>query len=212
MAIILWLLLIVGLVALNAFFVAAEYALLSVRQTRLEQLARQGNPRARVVQALLGDFGLLISGTQLGVTISSLLLGWLGESVMASALGKLLEGHVHRFVSMTVAHTLAAGVAFVFVTTLLMVLGELVPKTVAYERAERVALGVARPITVVLRSSRYVVRALEWLAKAVLRALGQRGGRIHAPLHTADEVKLIVSAIRKHGQLEEEQEEMIRSV
>src|SRR5438034_1933341 len=212
MAIILRLLLIVALVALNAFFVAAEYALLSVRRTRIEQLAREGDSRARLVQALLGDFGLLISGTQLGVTIASLLMGWLGESIMADAIGGALEGHVRQFASMAVAHTIAVGVAFAFVATLLMVLGELVPKTLAYERAERVALIIARPMTVILRSTKYGVRGLEWLAKMVLLALGQRGSRIHGPLHTPDEVNLIVSAIRKRGLLEEEQEEMIRSV
>ena len=212
MAIILRLLLIVALVALNAFFVAAEYALLSVRRTRIEQLAREGDSRARLVQALLGDFGLLISGTQLGVTIASLLMGWLGESIMAAAIGGALEGHVHQFVSMAVAHTIAVGVAFAFVATLLMVLGELVPKTLAYERAERVALLIARPMTVILRSTKYGVRGLEGLAKMVLLALGHRGDRIHGPLHTPDEVNLIVSAIRKRGLLEEEQEEMIRSV
>ncbi|MGE5326568.1 MAG: CNNM domain-containing protein, partial [Deltaproteobacteria bacterium] len=75
--------LIVSLVALNAFFVAAEYALLSVRRTRLEQLAREGSARARMVLSLLSDVGLLFSGIQLGITVASLLMGWLGETIMA---------------------------------------------------------------------------------------------------------------------------------
>ncbi|PYV20549.1 MAG: hypothetical protein DMG24_22445, partial [Acidobacteria bacterium] len=115
MTIILRILLIVALVALNAFFVTAEYALLSVRRTRIEQLAREGDVRARLVQALLGDFGLLISGTQLGVTIASLLMGWLGESIVAGAIGSVLEGHVHWYASIALAHSVAVGVAFAFV-------------------------------------------------------------------------------------------------
>jgi CBS domain containing-hemolysin-like protein len=95
---------------------------------------------------------------------------------------------------------------------LLMVLGELVPKALAYDSAELFALGVARPMILFLRLSRYPVRLLDALANAVLRSLGRPVGAIKRPLHTAEEVKLIVSGIRKGGLLDEEQEEMIHSV
>ena len=130
-------LLIVGLVALNAFFVAAEYALLSVRRTRLEQLVKEGKTRARLVLTLLSDVGLLFSGIQLGITIASLLMGWLGESIMAGAIEHLLEGYLHQFVAAAVAHSISVGTAFLLITVILMVLGELVPKAIAYERAEQ---------------------------------------------------------------------------
>lgn len=205
-------LLILGLVALNAFFAAAEYALLSVRRTRVEQLVREGDPRARLVQTLLADIGLLISGTQLGMTVASLLMGWLGEAIMAAAIERVLEGYLHRFVAVAVAHSISVAFAFFLITILLMVLGELVPKAVAYERAEQTSLVVARPMLLFLQLSKYLVRALDRMADLVLGALGQSPGQAHGAQHTTEEVKLIVSGIRRRGILGEEQEEMIHSV
>ena len=205
-------LLIAALIALNAYFVAAEYALLSIRRTRIEELAQQGRSNARLTQALLADVGILFSGIQLGITVASLLMGWLGESIIAAAIEEALEGHLHRYLSLAVAHSVAAAGAFLVVTTMLMVLGELVPKTIAYGRAERVALLVARPTTWFLRLSRLPVRILEALSNLVLRALGEWPGAGHRMMHTMEEVKLIVSTIRKGGLLGAEQEEMIQGV
>jgi len=205
-------LLILGLVLLNAFFVAAEYALLSVRRTRLEQLAREGDARARLVQSLLADVGLLFSGIQLGITVASLLMGALGETIMARAIEAALEGSLGQIVAATVAHSVAVGIAFLFITTLLMVLGELVPKAVAYDRAERVSLLIAPLMVLFLKLTRHLVRALDGMASAVLRLIGHPPGTGHGTAHTPEEVKLIVAGIRKRGLLGEEQEEMIQSV
>jgi putative hemolysin len=205
-------LLIIALVALNAFFVVAEYALLSVRRTRLEQLAKEGKSRARMVLSLLSDVGLLFSGIQLGITVASLLMGWLGETIMADAIGHLLEGYLNRFVAVTVAHSISIGTAFLFITVILMVLGELVPKAIAYERAEQASLAVAGPMLFFLRASQIIVRTLDGMATLVLRGMGHSPGRGHGAAHSPEEVKLIVSAIRKGGLLGEEQEEMIHSV
>jgi len=205
-------LIIVGLVTLNAFFVAAEYALLTVRRTRLEQLAREGDSRARLVISLLADVGALFSGIQLGITVASLLMGWIGEAIMAEAIGKALEGYLSRFARAAIAHSVAVAIAFLLITVLLMVLGELVPKALAYERAEQSSLLVARPMFLFLRLSRYPVRALDTMANGVLRALRHSPVRSYGPLHTTEEVKLIVSSIRKRGLLAEQQEEMIHGV
>ncbi|HEV2352563.1 MAG TPA: hemolysin family protein [Terriglobia bacterium] len=205
-------LLIVGLILCNAFFAAAEYALLSVRRTRIEQLVREGNASARLVQGLLADIGLLISGTQLGVTVISLLMGWLGESMMAAAVEVALEGRLDYFASVMVAHTISVAVAFLIITVILMVLGELVPKALAYERAEQTSLIVARPMLYFIQLSRPLVRAVDGLADIVLRGLGQSPGQAHGGQHTPEEAKLIVSAIRKRGMLGIEQEEMIHGV
>jgi magnesium and cobalt exporter, CNNM family len=201
-----------GLVFLNAFFAAAEYALLSVRRTRIEQLAEGGSRRARLVQKLLADTGLLISGTQFGVTLISLLMGWQGEAIMAEAIEQAVEGRLEHFTSLVVAHSIAVALSFVLITTLLVVLGELVPKAIAYERADRVSLLVARPMLLFLELGRYPVRALDALADLILRALGQTPGQTLGSQHTPEEVKLIVAGFRKRGVLGEEQEEMIRSV
>jgi putative hemolysin len=202
---------ILGLVLANAFFVAAEYALLTVRRTRLEQLAAGGNSSARLVQSLLADVGRLFSGTQLGITAASLLLGWLGEGFLADALQSAFENYLHPYVSFAAAHTIALVLAFALVTTLLMVLGELVPKTLAYERAELVALLVARPMTLYFKLAAYPVRVLHTLAEMILTAAGSATGG-SGPPHTPEEVKLIVSAIRQRGLLAIEQEEMIHGV
>jgi magnesium and cobalt exporter, CNNM family len=203
---------IVLLVAVNGFFVAAEYALLSVRRTRLEELSRDGQAGARQALGLLSDVGLLFSGIQLGVTVASLMMGWVGEQAVAVPLERLIEPRLSHVATLAVTHSIAATLAFLFITTVLVVLGELVPKAVAYERAERTALAVAPLMTAFLKMSRYPVRALDWLSERVLRALGHTPGQGHGPVHTLDEVKIIVSALRKRGLLAEEQEDMIRSV
>jgi CBS domain containing-hemolysin-like protein len=205
-------LLILGLVLLNGFFVAAEYALLSVRRTRLEQLAREGDSRARLVQSLLGDVGQLFSGIQLGITVASLLMGALGETIVARAIEAALEGYLDRIAAATVAHSIAVGIAFLFITTLLMVLGELVPKAVAYDRAERVSLLIAAPMALFMKLTKHLVRALDAMASAVLRLMGHPPRTGHGTVHTPEEVKLIVAGIRKRGLLGEDQEEMIQSV
>lgn len=205
-------LLIIGLIGFNAFFSATEYALLSVRRTRIEQLVRQGNARARLVQALLADIGSLISGTQLGVTVVSLLLGWLGERYIAEGLQQLVGSRLQGFVSALMIHSIAAACAFALITVSLMVLGELVPKALAYDHAEIVSLVVARPMLVFLRVSGYAVRTMVGIANGVLRTLGRSPLRGYGPVHTPEEVKLIVSSIRKHGLLREEQEDIIDTV
>ncbi len=205
-------LLLLSLVALNAFFVAAEYSLIRIRRTRLEQLLAEGNKPARLIRALLADTSLLFSGIQLGITVASLLMGWLGERIVAQALEELLAGHFHRYASMAIAHSIAIAAAFVFVTVLLMVLGELVPKTFAYERAERVALVVARPMTLFFRLARLPVELLGGISRGLMRALGVHSAVPWGQIHTPEEVKLIISAIRQGGMLEEEQEEMIHGV
>ena len=204
--------LITGLVALNAFFVATEYALLSVRRTRMEQLSNEGNSQAKLVLSLLSDMVALFSGTQLGITVISLLMGWMGEAIMAAAIEQSLQAYLGRVARAAVAHSISVGIAFLLITVLLMVLGELVPKALAYDSAESFALGVARPMFLFLHLSRYPVRLLDTLAHGVLRSLHRPAGRSYGPAHTAEEVKLIVSGIRKRGLLDEEQEEMIHSV
>ncbi|MEJ2006838.1 MAG: hemolysin family protein [Acidobacteriota bacterium] len=204
-------LLILALIAANAFFVAAEYSLLSVRRSRLQQLVRMGNPRAVLVQKLLTYPSRLFSGLQLGVTAASLLLGWLGESMLAEDIRGLLEGRLQHFVG-PLSHGSATVVAFLLITGLLMVLGELAPKTIGYERAERVSLIFAWPLTVFMRVVRYPVLLMDRLANAVTRVVGVTASVGHGEMHSLEEVELIVTGVRKRGLLGEEQEEMIHSI
>lgn len=200
------------LVAVNALFVAAEYSLLSVRRTRLEQLSSEGDAGARRVQSLLADVGLLFSSIQLGITTASLLMGWLGEQIVSAAIQGVIEGRLEHFASLAVAHGVATGAAFLLVTTVLMVLGELVPKALAYDKAEKTALLTSSPIYLFMKAAAVPVRMLDGMARLVLRVIGYLPARGQGPGHTAEEVKLIVSSIRKRGLLGQEQEEMIRGV
>lgn len=204
-------LLVFGLVALNGFFVGAEFALLSIRRSRLEQLRREGDTRALLVYKLLNRPSLLFSALQLGISGASLLLGWVGEVMLASYLRELFSGHIERFVG-PAAHAVATAVWFAIITVILMVLGELAPKTIGYERAEKVSLVVAWPLTAFMRVARYPVGFMDWLANQVARLVGVMPTIGHSEAHTPEEVKLIVSGIQKRGMLGEDQEEMIRSV
>lgn len=202
---------IVVLVGITAFFVASEFALLSFRRTRLEQLVRQGNTRAILVHRLLSNPSLLFSGVQLGITVAGLLLGWLGEDVLAGYLERFLAGSLEHYLG-AVSHAVATVMALGLITALVMVLGELAPKTVGYERAEKVALLVAWPLAVFMRVAHYPVALMDWLANRVARLVGVVPTVGHGEAHTPDEVKLIVAGIRKRGLLKEEQEAMIHSV
>jgi CBS domain containing-hemolysin-like protein len=211
MTILLHVLLIATLVGLNAFFVGAEYALLSIRRSRLQQLVKEGNPRAILVHKLLNAPSLLFSGLQLGISGASLLLGWLGEVMMAAYLREVFSGPIERFAG-AAAHAVATTLWLAIITVVLMVLGELAPKTIGYERAEKVSLLLAWPVTVFMRVAHYPVSAMDWLANLVAGRFGVVPTVGHSEKHSPEEVKLIVSGIRKRGLLGEEQEGMIHSV
>ena len=193
------------LVAANAFFAAAEFALVSVRETRIQQLIEAQRVGARTVLKLHQQLGRVVNGVQLGITIASLTLGWLGEP----ALARLFESWIGSVPHATIyAHTIAVAVAFVMITSLHVILGELVPKSLALQRAERVALAVAAPMDVFLTITAPVTIAMSRAAGFVLRAFGTREIR-HGSVHSPDELKLIVTAAHHSGQLSPAQEEML---
>ena len=133
-----------ALVAVNGFFAAVEFSLVAVRHSRVRQLMDQGRVRAKIVMDLIGKLDRVVSGVQVGVTLTSLALGALGESTLASALSPLVANLPGKHTAVLV-HGISLGIAFIFLTTLHVVLGELVPKSMSLQRAERVALLVAPP-------------------------------------------------------------------
>lgn len=200
-------LLILLLVAANAFFAAAEFALVSVRDTRIQQLIEAHRIGARTVQRLHQNLDQVVNGVQLGITLTSLSLGWLGEPVLARIMEQFLGQVPHANVY---AHTIAVILTFTIITYLHVILGELVPKTLALQQAERVALAVAAPMDVFLTLARPFLFLMQKSGGYVLRLFGgkqMRRGAIHSP----DELKLIVTASRQVGQIPELQEEMIHS-
>jgi putative hemolysin len=200
-------LLILLLVAANAFFAAAEFALVSVRDTRIQQLIEAHRIGARTVQRLHQNLDQVVNGVQLGITLTSLSLGWLGEPVLARIMEQFIGAVPHANVY---AHTIAIILTFTIITYLHVILGELVPKTLALQQAERVALAVAAPMDVFLTLARPFLFIMQKSGGYVLRLFGgkqMRGGTIHSP----DELKLIVTASRQVGQIPELQEEMIHN-
>src|SRR5580698_2750712 len=201
-------LLILLLVAANAFFAAAEFSLISVRDTRIQQLIESGRGGARIVQRLHQHLDEVVNGVQLGITMVSLTLGWIGEPMVARLVESLR--FVHQVPHAAVyAHAIAIAVAFSLITYLHVLLGELVPKTLALQRSEQIALAVAAPMEAFLTLTRPALFFMRRSGGLVLRLFGARDARRGGAVHSPDELKLIVTASRQFGQIPESQEEMI---
>jgi putative hemolysin len=203
-------LLILLLVAANAFFAAAEFSLVSVRDTRIQQLIASGRIGARIVLRLHQHLDEVVNGVQLGITMVSLTLGWIGEPMVASLVGTL------RFVqkvphAAVYAHGIAIAIAFSLITYLHVLLGELVPKTLALQRSEQIALAVAAPMEAFLTVTRPLLFFMRRSGGLVLKLFGARETRRGGAVHSPDELKLIVTASRQFGQIPESQEEMIHN-
>ncbi|MBC7227332.1 MAG: HlyC/CorC family transporter [Thermoflexales bacterium] len=213
----LWLSIFTGLlgvlffVLLNAFFVAAEFGLVSVRRTRVEELVAQGHPTALIVRRALDDPDRFIAATQLGITIASLALGWIGEPALAHLFVPLLEFLPKSWVGPT-AHSIAAAIAFACITFLHVVAGELAPKSIALQNPERTAFFVARPMLVVFQIFRPAIWALNGAGNGLLRLLGIRPASGHERVHSVQELKMLIEASQEEGVLEAEEEQMLRAV
>lgn len=193
------------LVAANAFFAAAEFALVSVRETRILQLIDAHRVGARTVLKLHQQLPRVVNGVQLGITVASLSLGWLGEPFLA----RLFEVWIGSIPHATVyAHAIAVAVAFLLITCLHVTLGELVPKSLALQRAERVALAVAAPMDFFLTVTAPITVLMSRAAAFVLRAFGSHEIR-HGSVHSPDELRLIINSARTSGQLSSAQEDML---
>ncbi|MGH9602044.1 MAG: hemolysin family protein [Terriglobales bacterium] len=193
------------LVALNAFFVAAEFALVSVRDTRIQQLIEARRLGARTVQKLHQNLDEVLNAVQFGITVASLLLGWVGELTLASLIEPLFRPLPFAG---AYAHGIGIAVAFTLITYLHVILGEVVPKSLALQRAERVALAVAAPMIVFMTLCRPFLYVMNRSSQLVLRLFGTRPIR-EGGLHSPEELKLIVTASRRVGLLPPLQEEML---
>src|SRR5437660_7352919 len=198
---------VVLLVAANAFFVAAEFAMVSLRDTRIQQLIEQRRIGARTVQKIQQRLDEFLPAVQFGVTLASLGLGWVGEGTLAVLLQPLMQGIPFGRIY---AHGIAATIAFIVITYMHVLLGELVPKSLALQRAERVALAVAGPMDFFMTLARPFLLFMNKSANLVLRGFGSRLMR-EGGVHSPEELKLIVTASRRVGLLPEAQEEMIHN-
>jgi CBS domain containing-hemolysin-like protein len=186
------------LVGVNAFFSATEFSLVAVRDSRVRQLIEKGDPRAKIVGELIADLNRVVSGVQVGITICSLLLGYLGEATLATVLMPMASSF-HSRVAALVAHTIALAIAFGLLTVLQVVLGELVPKSLSLARAERVALLVARPFHWFLRTFRWAIDLLDNFAETLTRALGITSHQSHTMLRSSEELQVMLQQSRDRG-------------
>jgi magnesium and cobalt exporter, CNNM family len=199
-------------VGANAFFVASEFALVSVRRTRLEDRAAAGSGRAQTALRLLDNPTLFISATQLGITIASLALGWIGEPTVASLLEPIASSIAPAGRAAYVAHALAIVIAFAAITFLHIVLGELMPKMLALERAEGLSLFVAGPLELFTR----VFRAPLWIfnrtGSVLGRLLGLEASLLHTAVYNEAELRQLVDIARESGHLRAEERRLIHRV
>jgi CBS domain containing-hemolysin-like protein len=196
-----------ALVLLNAFFVAAEFALVSVRKTRIEELVRHGVPGAHTVERVVAKLDRAIAATQLGVTLASIALGWVAEPALARVIALAFVGW-----NETAVHSVAGAIAFGSVTFLHVVLGELVPKSIALHSPDRTALWVARPFYTFVKLTRPLVILVNVSGNLVLRLLGYPPASGRAMVHSVDELALLIEDTQEAGVLDAEQATIVQNV
>src|SRR5215210_5044530 len=162
---------VLALVFANGFFVAAEFSIVTVRKTRIDQMIAEGHRGARAVRRAVTDPDSYIAATQLGITMASLGLGWVGEPALASLIEPGFAFLPARMAAAT-AHSIAVAIAFAIVTALHIVLGELAPKTIALQHAETTALVVVKPTELFMKLFWPFIRLLNGMGNAVVNLLG----------------------------------------
>ncbi|MGD8849000.1 MAG: hemolysin family protein, partial [Anaerolineales bacterium] len=199
------------LVLANGFFVAAEFSLVSVRRTRVSELVAQGNSRARWVQRAIDDPDRFIAATQLGITLASLGLGWIGEP----ALGVLLHPLIELFpanIEQELSHSLSAGLAFAVITFLHVVVGELAPKSIALQNPERTSLVVAQPTIWTEMVFKPAIWLLNGAGNSLLRWAGVQPAAGHELVHSVEELKMLVRQSAQGGIVGDHAEEMLTAI
>jgi putative hemolysin len=201
---------VLALIGLNGFFAAAEFSLVAVRLSRVRQLVAKGNLRARVVEILVGDLRRVVSGVQLGITLSSLAIGALGEASLAKFVQQVFPVSMSPQ-STLIAHAIALTIAFALLSALHVVIGELVPKTLSLARAERVALLIALPFHGFLKTFRWAIYLLETISNGIIKALGVTAPQSHGVAHSTEELQIQIQQARERGLLAAGEEKFIVS-
>jgi putative hemolysin len=189
------------LVAANGFFVATEFAIVAVRRSRLDQLIAEGHTTAVAARKLVDHLDTYIAACQLGITMASLALGWVGEPALAHLLEPPLEQIVGQFAP-TASHGVALGITFAIITALHIVFGEQVPKLIGLQLPERTAFVVARPMQLFEILFHWPIAFLNTVGNGVLKLLGLEPGAGHEMVHTVEELRLLVTGSREAGVVE----------
>lgn len=199
-------------VGANGFFVGAEFSLVSVRRTRLETRAAAGSTRAQCALRLINDPTFFISATQLGITIASLALGWIGEPTVATLLEPVAAAIAPAGKAAYVAHVLAIVIAFAAITFLHIVLGELMPKMFALERAEGLAMLVARPLEIFAKVFRPFIFIFNRTGQTLGRLFGLKSSLNHTAVYSEAELRQLIDISKESGHLRAEERRLIHRV
>lgn len=205
------------LVVANGFFVASEFALVAVRKSRIASQAAEGNKAAIRLLGMLNNLNAYISATQLGITLSSLGLGWIGEPAVAAFLEPALiwlgqSTGLNFLQSGALLHTISFTIAFSFITFLHIVFGELAPKTAALELAERVSYLIAVPLLLFYKIFYPFIRVLDWAGTKTVRIFGLHPSGEHGSSYTEDEIRQLILVSEESGHLNKEESTLINKV
>ena len=201
----------VALVCANGFFVAAEFSIVTVRKTRVDQLIAEGHSWAHAVRRAITAPDRYIAATQAGVTMASLALGWVSEPSLAALIQPAFT-RLPQYLAETTVHTISVALAFTIVTAVHIVFGELAPKWVALERPETTAMLVVKPTEIYMRALWPFIHLLHATARAIVTGLGLHGEGHRGGVHSEEELKMLVTASQEAGVLEEEEEQMLHRV
>ena len=196
-------------VVLNGWFVLAEFALVKVRATRLRELIDEGHRPAKRAYHISQHLDQYLSAIQLGITLSSLALGWLGEPTIAALIRPAFAGLPW---SEGLTHTIASTIAFVIITFLHVVLGEMAPKTMAIQRAEKFSLSVARPLHAFYTLTYPLIVLFQGASNRIVKLIGFKPATEGEQAHTEEELRMIVAASHKHGILDESTRALLDNV
>ncbi|HEY1064596.1 MAG TPA: hemolysin family protein [Pirellulales bacterium] len=199
-------------VALNGFFVAAEFALVSVRKTRVEEMVKNGVAGSKAVETAVDTLDSTIAATQLGITLASIALGWVGEPVLAHLFQPLFEMFLPASWAGHAAHSFAVAVAFFIITFMHVVFGELIPKTIALDTPDDTSLWVASPLLYFSRATRPVVQLMNGTGNYIIKALGREPASGESMVHSVEELALLIEDSEEAGVLSADQAEFVQKV
>ena len=196
-------------VLLNAFFVLSEFAIVKIRKSKLEELSKDGVKNAKMAYEITNSLDSYLSATQLGITISSLALGWIGEPAVAMLIEKPINSIFEA--NATVIHSVSFIISFTFITLLHVVLGELVPKSVAIATPEKSVLFVAKPLHAFWVIFKPFIAVFDFLAGGILKLIGIRPAGESEIAHSEEEIKIIVAESLKGGVLDSIETQIIKN-
>jgi CBS domain containing-hemolysin-like protein len=199
---------VIVLVFINGFFVAAEFAIVAVRKSRIEALAAEGKAAAKRLLSILNNLNPYLSAAQLGITLASLGLGALGEPVVEAILGKWLS----LYLSESARHIVSYGIAFLIITSLHIVLGEQAPKLFGLALAEKVAMATALPMIIFYKIFKPLIHALDWASAKTVNLFGLNASSEHASIYTEEEIRQLINVSEESGHLNEEERKLINRV